>query len=314
MSAEVTPWVRMSSLVEADYHLLALLMRVGINESFGERTVDDLCARAGLDTETFIQLCRTFCDASYQAPEQVLRRCRVEDIIRYLHQSHEYYVNSALISLHSLLSELVAPCPETQKRVIRQFFQDYRDDMQSHFEYEEKTLIPYVQDLLSGVRKGQSSLSRLHEWHPHMKESLSDLKSLIMNSLPAACESSVRTQTLMFIFELQEDVERHTRIEDLLLVPIIHLLENPRSQFASDRSEMEGAADSRGELSEREKEILVGVAKGLLNKEIADAYNISINTVITHRKNITRKTGIKTVSGLTVYAILNNLIDINTIE
>jgi len=68
------------------------------------------------------------------------------------------------------------------------------------------------------------------------------------------------------------------------------------------------------DLSAREKEILVCVAKGMLNKEIADFYNISIHTVITHRKNITRKTGIKTVAGLTVYALLNNLIDSSAIE
>lgn len=68
------------------------------------------------------------------------------------------------------------------------------------------------------------------------------------------------------------------------------------------------------ELSLREKEILVCVAKGMLNKEIADIYNISIYTVITHRKNITRKTGIKTVAGLTVYALLNNLVDAGAIE
>lgn len=68
------------------------------------------------------------------------------------------------------------------------------------------------------------------------------------------------------------------------------------------------------ELSVREKEILVCVAKGMLNKEIADLFNISIYTVITHRKNITRKTGIKTVAGLTVYALLNNLIDANSLE
>ena len=68
------------------------------------------------------------------------------------------------------------------------------------------------------------------------------------------------------------------------------------------------------ELSAREKEILVCVAKGMLNKEIADYYSISIHTVITHRKNITRKTGIRTVAGLTVYALLNNLIDYSSIE
>jgi len=68
------------------------------------------------------------------------------------------------------------------------------------------------------------------------------------------------------------------------------------------------------ELTAREKEILICVAKGMLNKEIADLYNLSIYTVITHRKNITRKTGIKTVAGLTVYALLNNLIDMGSVE
>ena len=52
----------------------------------------------------------------------------------------------------------------------------------------------------------------------------------------------------------------------------------------------------------------------MINKEIADLYNISIHTVITHRRNITRKTGIKTVAGLTVYALLNNLIDPASVE
>ena len=63
------------------------------------------------------------------------------------------------------------------------------------------------------------------------------------------------------------------------------------------------------ELSKRETDVLVAVAKGMMNKEIADQMNISIHTVISHRKNITRKTGLKSVSGLTVYALLNNLID-----
>ena len=62
------------------------------------------------------------------------------------------------------------------------------------------------------------------------------------------------------------------------------------------------------ELSKREIDVLIAVAKGMMNKEIADQMNISIHTVISHRKNITRKTGIKSVSGLTVYALLNNLI------
>lgn len=68
------------------------------------------------------------------------------------------------------------------------------------------------------------------------------------------------------------------------------------------------------ELSEREKTILREVARGLTNKEIADKLFLSAHTVITHRKNITNKLGIKTISGLTVYAILNKLIELNDIH
>ncbi len=99
---------------------------------------------------------------------------------------------------------------------------------------------------------------------------------------------------------------------------VIHLYDAPSNVVLKVRSALESGNDAPRaegeELSQREKEILICVAKGMLNKEIADLYNISIYTVITHRKNITRKTGIKTVAGLTVYALLNNLIDINSVE
>jgi DNA-binding CsgD family transcriptional regulator len=68
------------------------------------------------------------------------------------------------------------------------------------------------------------------------------------------------------------------------------------------------------ELTNREKDVLRLVALGHSNKAIADKLFISVHTVISHRKNITDKTGIKSISGLTVYAILNNLIDTDTID
>ena len=68
-------------------------------------------------------------------------------------------------------------------------------------------------------------------------------------------------------------------------------------------------AMSNHELTRRETAVLIEVARGLSNKEIASRLNVSVFTVTTHRKNIVRKTGIKSVAGLTVYALLNNLID-----
>ena len=68
--------------------------------------------------------------------------------------------------------------------------------------------------------------------------------------------------------------------------------------------------DESHDLSERERDVLVLVAQGLANKEIADRLNISPHTVISHRKNIAHKTGIKSVAGLTVYAMLNNMLTV----
>ena len=74
------------------------------------------------------------------------------------------------------------------------------------------------------------------------------------------------------------------------------------------------STDTNKELSLREIEVLQLIVKGITNKEIADKLYISLNTVQTHRKNITTKLGIKTVSGLTFYAIMNGIISGEDIE
>jgi DNA-binding NarL/FixJ family response regulator len=65
-------------------------------------------------------------------------------------------------------------------------------------------------------------------------------------------------------------------------------------------------------LSEREIDVLKLLVTGNANKEIADKLNISTHTVISHRKNISLKTGIKSVSGLTIYAVVKNIITIDS--
>ena len=91
-----------------------------------------------------------------------------------------------------------------------------------------------------------------------------------------------------------------TRIIQKLQNAVEDALQNPKGE--------------RGELSSRERDILIAVAKGNTNKEIADEYNISVYTVISHRRNISRKLGINSISGLTVYAIMNKLVDISELN
>ena len=72
--------------------------------------------------------------------------------------------------------------------------------------------------------------------------------------------------------------------------------------------------DNIDNLSDREKEVIISLVQGMTNKEIADHLCISINTVITHRRNIARKLQIHSPAGLTIYAIVNNLVDISSVN
>lgn len=303
--------MKMAALVDANFHLLGMMSRVGIEGSFGEKTVEETCSQCGLDAGTFTLLCEVYSDPSFSPDEERLRKSHISDILRYLHQSHDYYLSQALVTLASAIEQLISPCSDAQKTVIWKFFSDYKAELESHFEFEEKSVIPYIQNLLIGKRTPGFSIDDFEDAHSNIDEKISDLKNLVMKSLPCECNDKLRINLLTFLFHLREDLDRHTRIEDGILVPMVRLIENPHRSLDAHRHSSPSQEREHEELSDREKEILVSVAQGLINKEIADKHNISINTVITHRKNISRKTGIKTVAGLTVYAILNNLLEIN---
>lgn len=100
---------------------------------------------------------------------------------------------------------------------------------------------------------------------------------------------------------------------------VINISDSPESIIATIKrvstSESEQETSNNTEtLSDRETEVLQLLATGLSNKEIAERLNISINTAITHRKNISQKTGIKSISGLTIYAVAKKLISLDNIQ
>lgn len=82
----------------------------------------------------------------------------------------------------------------------------------------------------------------------------------------------------------------------------------------AEESPEETGGDEQQTLSTREKEIVVCVVKGMTNRSIADQLFLSTHTVVTHRRNIARKLQIHSASGLTVYAIVNKLVELSDIK
>jgi regulator of cell morphogenesis and NO signaling len=156
--------------------------------------------------------------------------------------------------------------------------------------------------------------------HHHIDEKLTELKNSIIKYYPVN-QNAYRMNSVLFdIFNCEKDLALHTDVEDYLFVPAVLQLEenvkNKKSSIVSKVLEetMGEEAASQDNLSQREKEIIRCVVKGLSNKEIAEELFISIHTVITHRRNIARKLEIHSPTLLTVYAIVNKLVDISEVK
>ena len=300
----ISPAMKMAELLDVNFSILGVFSRFGMSYGFGEATVKEVCDGMGIDPETFLIICKVYAFDGYRPSREQMEGACLEDIVRYLRLSHTYYLETMVPALAAAIEDMIAPCDDMHKKVIRKFFGDYKEELERHFDYEEKTVFPYVEAMIDSREREPYTIGEYEKNHSNVEEKLDDLKKLVTMYQPSQSSSQDCFRVLFYLYSLESDLERHTFIEDGILVPVVSRMED----------ESEAPRGEGGELTAREKEILVAVAKGMLNKEIADLYNISIYTVISHRKNITRKTGIKTVAGLTVYALLNNLIDMNSIE
>ncbi len=102
--------------------------------------------------------------------------------------------------------------------------------------------------------------------------------------------------------------------ETLSIYDSTEVLRGKLLTLSKKNGQEEGAANTRQKLTAREQEIVVGVVKGMTNKQIADQLFLSAHTVMTHRKNIAAKLQIHSPAGLTIYAIVNKLVDIEDIK
>ena len=287
--------MKMAELLEQDPVLIGVFTRMGLKFGYGDASVEEVCTAQGIDSYTFLIICKVYLNADYRPGREELDKADLSVIVTYLSRSHQYYINVALKDLAASIGRMMFPCEDPHQKVIWKFFTNFRDELVKHFNYEETEVFPFVDD-----PSGRFAIGSYEEDHSGVEETLEDLKNLVMTHLPKNADQQEAFRVLSGINVLEADIRRHILLEETAL--------EGRTDADS------GKEDDDTLLSHREKEILVCVAKGMLNKEIADEMNISIHTVITHRKNITRKTGIKTVAGLTVYALLNNLIDINSVE
>ncbi|MBQ4196735.1 MAG: helix-turn-helix transcriptional regulator [Bacteroidales bacterium] len=306
----------LADVVNANPGILSVLERLNIRLGFHEATIEDICKRYGLSENLVLSVFNIYNNSAYQPQADSLSKEDMSRLIAYLQTSHEYYSRKSFPALHNKIHRLLKEGDQNNAKIINRFYDDYSDEMRHHFIFEENIVFPFLKDLLEKEeeRAAPFDLQLFSENHTNIEEKLSDLKNTILKYLPDSYSPSLRTEILKDIYSIEEDLKKHTAIEDKLLLPAICSLVHKNSSEKGGTNNPESEAEHASSLSEREKDIVAEVAKGLTNKEIADKLNLSIHTVTTHRKNISRKTGINSISGITVYAIINKLVDLNDLK
>ena len=308
---------KMISLIRDNYDLLQALGSFGINLGFGDKTVKETCEDNNVDTYTFLAVVNFTINGSgeFENDEQI----SVPTLLHYLEASHAYYLDFQLPFIRRELQESLDEHDSLARLIVR-FYDEYAHEIRRHMQYEQKTLFPYVESLLEGRPASDYTVETFSKHHGAADKKLRELKLLIIKYLPQdGLHNNQLTATLHDIYDNEAWLRQHAQVEDHIFVPAIRRLEQlaKQSDVSRNISDMVfkgGAGQNADALSDREKDVIVSLVQGMSNKEIADHLCISVNTVITHRRNIARKLQIHSPAGLTIYAIVNGLIDISNVK
>ena len=308
---------KMISLIRDNYDLLQSLGSFGINLGFGDKTVRETCEDNNVDTYTFLAVVNYTINGygEFEADTQL----SVPTLLQYLEACHAYFLEFQLPYIRRELSESLNE-NDSLGRLILKFYDEYAHEIKRHMQYEQKTLFPYVKSLIDGHPANDYNVETFSKHHGATDKKLRELKLLIIKYLPQdGLHNNQLTATLHDIYENEVWLRQHAEVEDHIFVPAIRRLEQITKQNDVSRNisgMVFGSAQAQNPdaLSDREKDVIISLVQGMSNKEIADHLCISINTVITHRRNIARKLQIHSPAGLTIYAIVNGLVDISTVK
>lgn len=285
---------KICDLMAHEEDAIQIISRFGLEMGVGEMTINQACEAHNVHTPTFLAI------VNYKVFHQQVQLDDIDvpTLQRYIQHAHTYFLEFRLPRLRRSLIEAIIPADPATKipGLILRCYDEFVDEIRTHIEHENE--------------------GRYDE-HEHddqrITDKLTEIKNLIIKYYPtpdASSEGGKITYLLISVmselWHTEQDFADHCAIEDDILRPALTRIQ-PQNHRRHQMPETE-------ELSDREKDVLIQVVRGLSNKEIADVLCISTHTVISHRKNIAHKLNIHSTAGLTIYAIVNHLVDLNSLE
>jgi regulator of cell morphogenesis and NO signaling len=227
---------KMAEVIYLNHHLLSVIHKIGISLGFGDATVREVSLKNGLNPDFVVAILNTYNDPHY-LPEEHLTTFSVEEIVNYLRRSHRAYILEQLPELANLFELYASETKSSSYNgLIRNFFSEYRSEMEKHFYAEDEYMFPYALAVEQSFEEDSFPVEMARKFkeytitdflqeHTNIEEKLDDLKNLIVKYVPQESDSILAFDILEKLFHLNNDLDDHSRIEEKVLIPKVVAME-----------------------------------------------------------------------------------------
>lgn len=210
--------------------LVMVLERLGITLGIQDKTIADISEEYGINIDLMIsffnlQIFHLF-DKNLHLEES-----DISLIVKYLKSSHKYYTGEFYPHINRLIDELNKKNEQVEFKMLRSFFDGYLQEVEQHFDYEDKLVFPYVTALVENdesYREIKYAVDEYKKHHDDIEDKLTDLRFLLIKFLPDNKDMSIRRQIIMSLSSLDDDLNVHARIENEIFIPLVEQIEKSK--------------------------------------------------------------------------------------
>ncbi|PKP19446.1 MAG: hypothetical protein CVU05_11315 [Bacteroidetes bacterium HGW-Bacteroidetes-21] len=203
----------------------------GIHLPLSTKTIKEICEEYKINPELFLTLLYIYIDDS-RSSIPVLGTSDVPQIIFYLKNCHNYYLQEIYPEILDLIKTIHSNKNTPEISLIKKFFEDYFNEVKEHLDYENDVVFPYMTLLYDCILKNKKcnpasgfSVTEYKTHHDDIEEKITDLLNLLIKYLPADADQKARRKLFSSLTNLDHDLKIHTKIENLVLIPMVEEME-----------------------------------------------------------------------------------------
>ncbi len=216
---------KMADIALQNSFVIRILERFEIGLGLEEKTVAEVLREHNISLKLFQNVLEIHYPKK-NIEEVLLEADELVALVSYLKKSHNFYIHESLPIISKKIKTLYKESDDVLIQLVETFFKKYIAEVKKHLRYEEKTVYPYVLEVIKKDRNGSSyNIVEYKTHHDDIETKLDDLKNLLIKYLPDQDIHKIKRDILLDLFAFEKDLRIHTLIEDKILIPSIEQFE-----------------------------------------------------------------------------------------